>query len=172
MTEQEVIEYLKENKNKGIALLFVPEDVLDWINNNYSNPKLLYLAPNGRWEKFSETDFDDYDNVVFALPDYYELPQKPSGEWVEFEIDQRGNFHCFKDNDMHYFFWTNWGIFLKAFSDEYTAFGGWKFKDCEAWYITPQVFLDDHHVIVTFKGEGNSVKPAIPCKIRFWREAK
>jgi hypothetical protein len=174
MTEQEIVNVLKENKNKGIAYLFLSEDVWEWIGENFNNPKLLYLAPNGKWELFSETDFDDYDNVVLALPDDYEVKQESKGEWVEFEIDQKGNFHCFMNGDMHYFFWANWNAFLtEADSSGYTTFGGWQYEGSKRWYLAPAVKLQDGEMwnsyVIEQSGEAT---PVAPVKIRFWREAK
>lgn len=83
MTEQEIINVLKENKTKGVAYLFLPEDVWDWIGENFNNPKLMYLAPNGQWRLFSETDFDDCDNVAFALPDDYQIKKEEPCECEE-----------------------------------------------------------------------------------------
>lgn len=174
MNEQEVVEVLKGNKNKGIANLFLHEEVRDWVSEHFDEPKLLYLNPLGNWEKFDVCDFDDYDNIVFALPDDYKVKQESKGEWVEFKIDQKGNFHHFADGDMHYFFWANWGIFLKAFPDEFTAFGGWQYPNCGAWYMNPKILLSDaidtHYADVLFQGEQAECKPAIPVKIRFWRK--
>lgn len=170
MTEQEIVNVLKENKNKGIAYLFLPEDVREWISEDFNNPKLMYLAPNGKWEFFHETDFDDCDNVVFTLPKYYRVKQESSGEWVEFEIDQKGNFHCFIDGDIHYFFWANWNVFLtKADFSEFTAFGGWQYEDDGTWFTTPQMFAQE--CFATLVDYDEICKPAIPTKIRFWREA-
>ena len=173
MTEKEVVDFLRNNRTKGVAFLFLPEDVHDWIHEHFDDPNLFYLDSMGKWQYFKDTNFNNYDNVVFALPDTF-YPQKPKGGWEEFEIDQRGNFHCFKDDDMHYFFWANWGIFLKAFSDEYTAFGGWQYPNCGAWYMNPKMLLSDaidtHYADVLFQGEPAKCMPATPCKIRFWRE--
>lgn len=172
MTEQEIVNILKENKYKGVAFLFLPGEVSNWITDNLNNSNLLYLDSMGDWQYFKDADFDDYDNVVFALPEMYELPvAKVKGEWVEFEIDQKGNFHCFKDNDMHYFFWANWNIFLKAFSDEYTSFGGWQYENIsDSWNTFPLIRCGEKASCgVSFS---NDDKPMIPKKIRFWREAK
>lgn len=83
MTEQEIVNCLKENKKKGIAFCFMPEDVWDWVREQLDEPKLLYLNTSGDWKSVEDVDFDDFDNFVFALCGDYELPQKPSGEWVE-----------------------------------------------------------------------------------------
>ena len=75
MTKQEIVNILKENKIKGIAFYFLSEDIQDWIHDNFNNPNLLYLDHMGDWQYFKYADFDDYDNVVFALPDMYALSE-------------------------------------------------------------------------------------------------
>lgn len=171
MTEQEIVNCLKENKSKGVAFCFMLDDVWDWVRDHLGEPKLLYLNPRGEWDSLEDIDFDDFDNVVFTLDDDYELPQKPSGgEWVEFEIDQRGNFHCFLNGDMHYFFWANWNAFLaEAHSFGYTAFGGWRYADNEHWFTSPVTVTVDGGY---YAGFNDYDKPAIPVKIRFWRVKK
>ena len=164
MTEQEIIEFLKENRLIGVAFKFIPDEVKQWVSDNYNNPKLLYLTAGGKWGFFHQTDFGDYDSIVFALFDDYELPQKHSGELVEFDI--RNGFFKYLDWS---FQWFDWGAFLKFIFekkfeqnkdfDYFTAFGGWKFEDDGCWHTCP-----------TFKccpGEGD--KPCIPVKIRFWK---
>lgn len=38
MTEQEIINILKENKARGIAFMFLLEDVWNWIEENFNDP--------------------------------------------------------------------------------------------------------------------------------------
>ena len=105
--------------------------------------------------------------------------QEKQGEWIEFEIDEDGFFNADDCGDSDEegsfnFQWHQWSEFLNYSYGEkwrFTAFGGWKYRDCEAWYMFPQMFSDDHYVNVAFKGEDN-IKPAVPVKIRFWRKAK
>ena len=175
MTEQEIINILKENKNKGVADLFLPGEVSDWIAENFNNPNLLYLDSMGNWQYFKDTDFDDYDNVVFALPDMFDLPPKTQTGWVEFEILKDSRFRYFAaDNSVNCYLWHEWSRFLAESLEErwdFTTFGGWQYEDSDSWLMTPQMFLDDHYVNIVFKDE-DRVKPAVPVKIRFWRENK
>lgn len=172
MTEQEIVNILKENKKKGVADLFLPGEVSDWIAENLNNSNLLYLDSMGNWRYFKDADFDDYDNVVFALPDMFALPPKTQTGWVEFDIDQKGNFHCFMDNDMYYFFWANWNVFLtKAYSFGYTAFGGWQYESNGYWLTESQV-IGKEGLLTTLTDYNEDCKPAIPIKIRFWRESR
>jgi hypothetical protein len=182
MTEKEKVEYLKENKTKGIAYLFLPQDVWDWIGENFNNPSLVYLAPNGKWEQFSKTDFDDYDNIVFALPDDYEAKEEPKGEWVEFDIDPKSKDFLVdvekeNSNDCNeYYFWFEVERFLRDSIDNdrgYTAFGGWQYEGSKRWYLAPVVKLKDSDYWNSYViKESGEAKPTIPVKIRFWREAK
>ena len=77
MTEQEIINILKENKTKGVAYLFMPEEVSEWVWKHLTEPRLLYLNPRGDWEEFNArcTDDYEYENVVFALPDDYKVKE-------------------------------------------------------------------------------------------------
>lgn len=175
MTEQEIISVLKENKTKGIAYLFLPEDVWEWIGENFCDPKLMYLAPNGKWESFSETDFDDFDNIVFALPEYYEAKKESKGEWVEFEILQDSRFRYFAaDNSVNCYLWHEWSRFLtESFQEKwgFTTFGGWLCENDNRWYMAPAIKLKtDNYYWNSYTAEKEEVKPAIPVKIRFWRE--
>lgn len=173
MTEQEIINTLKENKTKGIAYLFLSEEVWEWIGENFRDPKLMYLAPNGKWEPFSETDFDDYDNVVFALPDYYKVKQELSGEWVEFEIEDFCFAYSHSVGTSHLFDWFDWGFFLKASKKQgwgFTAFGGWQYESNGYWLTEPHV-IGKEVLLTTLTDYNEDCKPAIPKKIRFWREA-
>jgi len=41
MTENEIIKYLKENKNKGMAFGFMPDEVQKWCDNNKTKLKFF-----------------------------------------------------------------------------------------------------------------------------------
>ena len=74
MTEQEIIECLKGNKTKGVAYLFLPEEVRDWVHDKLFDKILLVLDSMGNFILFEDVEeglinTDDYDNIVFALPD-------------------------------------------------------------------------------------------------------
>ena len=114
MTEQEIIECLKGNKTKGVAYLFLPEEVRDWVHDKLFDKILLVLDSMGNFILFEDVEeglinTDDYDNIVFALPDYYEVKQEPSGEWVECEINKNND--CFFING-HYYRWSEWNTCL------------------------------------------------------------
>ena len=178
MTEQEVVNILKENKTKGIAFNFMPKEVRDWCCNrpNYFNDFLQYK--NGAWRdeyRFVNPSKDLKEMaleeiIILALPDSFRIQQEKNGEWVEFDIDQKGNFHCFMNGDMHYFFWANWNAFLtEAHSFGYTAFGGWQYEEDGEWFTSPQMATEGSYTTMVTYDE--YCKPAIPVKIRFWRES-
>jgi hypothetical protein len=106
--------------------------------------------------------------------EFIEYKQEKKGEWVEFDIDQNGNFRCFIDDDMHYFFWANWNAFItEADSSGYTAPGGWQYENDNRWYLAPAIKLNtDNCYWNSYTSEKEEVKPAIPVKIRFWRESR
>ena len=83
MTEQEVIDFLKNNKTKGIAYLFLPKEVKDWVDNNFNCISLLALQRDGEWDLVFNHDYDSYSNIVFALPDDYETKKENKGECEE-----------------------------------------------------------------------------------------
>lgn len=167
MTEKEVVDFLRNNRTKGVAFLFLPEDVRDWIHEHFDDPNLFHLDSMGKWQYFKDTDFDDYDNVVFALPDTF-YPQ-PKGGWDEYDIKD-GRFY--EETRGLFYAWHEWS---KCMSDNprFTAFGGWQYPNCEAWYMNPKILLSDaidtHYADVLFQGEPAECMPAIPCKIRFWK---
>ena len=171
LTEKEIVKYLKENRTKGVGFIFMPREVRIWTTSNISRVD-CYDSSSNKWDNAFHYKF--YYSNIYSLPEDFELEEKPQGEWVEFEIDQKGNFHCFMNGDMHYFFWANWNAFLtEADSSGYTAFGGWQYGDDPRWYLAPAVELADgtfwNSYVINVTGE---VKPAIPTRIRFWREAK
>jgi hypothetical protein len=116
---------------------------------------------------------------IVCLPEDFELKKEEAeGEWIEFDIDQKGNFYCFIDGDIHYFFWANWNIFLtEVYSFGYIAFGGWLYDKIGDWVLSPQVGLIDDSGNTpfilnryTYSYEKERIIPIIPIKIRFWRK--
>ena len=179
MTEQEIVNYLKENKNKGIAYLFMFEDVKDWIQKHRNDNKLMILTEDGDFiDGGIKPCYGIIATDVFALPDDYEVKQESKGVWIEFEIDDKGDFAFYlskiRKKDFH---WYEWQRFLfECYENNhqcFTAFGGWQYKNCKAWYTYPMILLgDDRYASSVFKEEASDAKPAIPVKIRFWREIK
>lgn len=168
MEEKEIIQILKDNKVEGRPYCWMPRDVRIWIDEHYK--ECAYLNKHGAWDKSSKYINHSSDITmtdIFCLLASYIQPES-SGSWEEFEIDQRGNFHCFKDGDMRYFFWASWNVFLKVFSDEFTTFGGWQYEEDGAWFTTHQLFAQESFATVV-DYDGICI-PVIPKRIRFWRK--
>ena len=182
MEEKEVIQYLKDNFKKGISLRFNPKEVQDWIMKNYRD--CLYLNDDGVWDKSLKhiTGTDDiWANDVYALIGDYE-PKEPEAGWVEFEIDKNG-YYRIRDIDMR-LHWSEWNRPLWFYGkDEFrgwhlTAFGGWQYKDCNCWWMSPKVvggkgIFGDNGIYREYYVEDKicgNYSPAIPVKIRFWKE--
>lgn len=176
MTEKEIVSFLKANKHQGIAYPFYPDAVKEWIDNHwYMIIEYCYnlISNSYHWVKHHDNEPAVASNDVYALPEDFELPpkpQKPQSGWVEFEIKSE-----VFDYDDRVFDWWDWGCFLNyckgCNTDDFTAFGGWQYKEePNLWTLSPMVGKDDS--VQNFYGADLTVKPAIPVKIRFWREAK
>ena len=180
MTEQEVIQYLKDNMKKGISFHFTPKEVQDWIMKNYRD--CAYLNDDGVWDKAGHhvTGADDiWASDVYALIEGYE-PKEQKGGWIEFDITDNA-FICSdeKEHDRWHFFWWDWQAFLTESNNSvlgYIAFGGWQYEEDGDWHTSPQLSLIDdtkreYHLGRYTDGKAaERVKPLIPIKIRFWRE--
>ena len=134
----------------------------------------------------------DVDNLVFTLPDNYEIEkdEEKTGEWVEFEIDDDGDFgYLASDKEEHcktsYYTWYSWYSWQRFLNDSkenernFTAFGGWLYDKSGDWFLSPQVGLIDDSGKAPFilnryshTYEKERITPVIPIKIRFWRENK
>lgn len=60
MSENEIIEYLKQNKEKGVAPAFMPQEVKDWCKK-HQNENILRIYCVGGWSRFG---------VYFLSKDY------------------------------------------------------------------------------------------------------
>ena len=98
MTEQEIIQILKDNKERGIGFIFMPEEVRMWITSNL-NKLMYYNGDINKFEKMKErTNCRNYYDLILTIDDSESI----EGEWVEFEIDEDG-FFCYAKNERHYF---------------------------------------------------------------------
>lgn len=177
MTEQEIIEYLKKNKKEGRILAFMPEEVRKWCEEHICEEhiKELLVWQSHRWYDAEDICTDD----VVTLPDNYKVKKEPKGRWVEFEINE-GKFN-FVPSDVNGLdgvieSWWNWQEFLTVsskFNLGFTAFGGWQYEGSKRWYLAPAVKsqYDDYWNSYVIEQSGEAT-PAIPIKIRFWREEK
>jgi len=182
MTEQEIVSYLKENKDKGIASGFLPEDVRAWA---FIAPISIFRFFDGKeWIK-SEKPFIRYNDII-CLPDNYEAKKEQKGEWVDFDINKNGDFEISGiENDKNItiiYNWTQWDKPIrdnasKNFINGCCAFGGWQYPDSSYWSTYPQVKQGQGNNYSSYycekeQGEDYQTNPAIPVKIRFWREIK
>lgn len=177
MEEKEVVQYLKDNKKKGISFKFMPKEVQDWIRKNYRD--CLYFNDNGKWEKagYHLTGVGDIRaNAVYALSKGYKSKSnEPESVWVEFDIDENG-YYRIPDTDMR-FHWSEWiKPLLRTRKDENQSwhlicFGGWQYKDCDTWCMSQKVIEDEEISRESYSEDhGSKFESAIPVKIRFWRE--
>ncbi len=165
MEEKEVIQYLKDNMKKGISFHFTPKEVQDWIIKNYRD--CAYLNDDGIWDRATShvSDINDiWASDVYALIEGYEPKEHEKG-WVELEIDRDGYFQ--RPGSSAAYKWPAWCDFLRLYS-EFTAFGGWQYEDDGTWFTTPQLFAQE--CFTTLVDYDEICKPAIPKRIRFWRE--
>lgn len=170
MTEQEIIDYLKKNKSEGRIISFMPDEVKRWCEEHL---KELLVWQSHRWHKFEAEDICTDDAVT--LPDDYKVKEGPKGRWVEFEIDDDGDF-CYtvesERGECHKTFypWYSWQKFLDESvedGDTFTAFGGWQYNGDSGWFTTPCIKQCNKESIWNYiNGEA---KPVIPAKIRFWK---
>ena len=143
---------------------------------------LLVLDSMGNFIPFDDVEeglinTEDYDNVVFALPDDYEAKEESKGEWVDFEINE-GKFSFIPSDvsglDGVIELWWNWQEFLTVSSKfhlGFTAFGGWQYE-CHGYWLTEPQVIGKESLLTTLTDYNEDCKPAIPTKIRFWRESK
>ena len=178
MTENEIIECLKENKKKGIGYKFLPEEVQKWIYENFYKKILVYFDYQGEWVSIDDTDLTkscNYQNHIFSLSDNYELKKiEKTGEWIDFEIDENG---CYRilDTDMR-FHWSEWNKPLWIYEKDenrswyLTDFGGWKYENDDRWYMVPAIKnINDNQYWNSYTNDKEFIKPCIPIKIRFFK---
>lgn len=179
MTEQEIVEYLKSNWCKGIVYGMMPEPVKQWCDKHVRH--LCFYSQDGDWQEVNKQTGQIFESEAYALPDYYESPGDKDGEWVDFVVTDKGCFYLrYRDNGgsdvSRKFYWHQWSQFLE-YSDlgdlGFTAFGGWKFDGYDSWITHPVVEVKTGNYITDdYIDEGKDVRPSIPIKIRFWRDAR
>ena len=177
MKEQEIVDYLKENRTRGVAFGFMPNEVKEWVET--SSIYTPYLIFNGEWKDLAANETVN-DKDIIALPGCYFAKQ---GGWVEFVINDKGKFSFIPPDvnglDGVIESWWNWQQFLTISSNfnlGFTAFGGWQYSDTYAdkdiWYLYPQIYKESiaQRYASYFGKDTDDVKPAIPVRIRFWKE--
>lgn len=56
MKENEIIQYLKNNRSKGVAFAFMPESVKEWCRNRYD--RSIFMVPFEDYRKGCAEEFD------------------------------------------------------------------------------------------------------------------
>ena len=174
MTEQEIVDYLKKNKSEGKIIAFMPDEVKRWCEEHR---KELLVWQSHRWHKFDTDDICTADAVT--LYDDYKIKEGPEGEWGEYDIKD-GQFY--EETRGLFYTWHEWS---KCMSDNprFTAFGGWQYANSNTWFMTPKLKIIQANLI-SYKDNDTigsncyttpaklECEPAVPVKIRFWREVK
>lgn len=164
MTEQEIISYLKENKCKGVAFVFMSEDVKKWCRQ-HKDEKIFIAYRGDRWD-IGSCICCNY-NGIYSLQDDYEIKPEFKAHYEEFEIDKDGFFYVKKGSDIIYYHWFNWQKFIRENFDKYNNFGGWLFDD-KLW-STNVLMSDIDSDMSAYSGKDKTVMPVTPTKIKFWR---
>lgn len=176
MTENVIIQILKDNKKNGIGWNFLPEQVKIWTRNIVNYNKCIRFDGKD-WISLNNVNlWDKTDNTeIIALSEDFELKKESEGEWVEFEIRDDGYFN----SDIGLYLWFDWQKFLKFSYNQdigFTAFGGWLYDESGDWVLSPHVGLmidesgNTPFILNRYSYEKERIVPVIPIKIRFWRK--
>lgn len=172
MTEKEIIAYLKENKNKGVAFAFMPSEVQEWCRK-HCNEQIFHIFDDDRWPNY-KTIINCYSYNVYCLAEDYESKTEFKPHWEEFDINSDGYFIEEESNECQQppveFRWWIWQNFLTKHSDKYNAFGGWLFNN-KTWCTNPQIINEEEGIAIVSDTitKDRFCEPMIPTKIRFWR---
>ena len=92
MTENEIIQYMKDNRKNGIIFALMPQIIQNWCIQNENKLPFEYFNNNQLWINIKEfkIQFNDIPNGSFSLPEDFELKKEVEGEWVEYEIRELG----------------------------------------------------------------------------------
>lgn len=156
MNEKEIIEYLKQNKEKGIAFNFMPEEVKNWCKSN--NADLMVYDDD--WSTFDWFD----KRHVYCLPEDYKPKQRLKPDWEEFKIDEDGYFEF---NGKKYYYRED-SRFETENRDKFKGFGGWLCLDGN-WRTYPALYRETNDTVCYNGSCDCECEPAVVIKIRFWR---
>lgn len=127
MNETEIIEYLKQNKTKGVPYDFMPDDVQDWCYE-HKDKSIFNVYYSDGWNIIKSGITCCYAGI-YALPEDYEPESEFKPHYEEFEVDKDGFFHIKKGSDTIYYCWFNWQKFLDDNFNNYNNFGGWVYEN-------------------------------------------
>lgn len=173
MTEKEIVDYLKENRTKGVAFGFMPKEVRNWCKKNILD--INFYNQDEGWKTILNPQPEILKTDIFSLPEDFKFESKPQSGWFEYEIDKNGNFYSADadDKDGRYYHWSEWNTCLANNKDNLIGFGGWQYPNNKGWYMSPLMLIDgEYSSVFWYISEPSECKPAIPSKIRFWREAE
>lgn len=169
MTEQEIITYLKENRNKGVIYDFMPSDVRCWCSEHRDEIIFnIYYSGSG-WN--GPCTIDCGERSVYCLVEDYELEPQFKPDWEEFEIDEDG---CFEFEGKRYYYRED-ARFETENRNKFRGFGGWLYegKEFDLWTTTLHLLYGGclYNYLRSDQNAYERTVP-IPTKIRFWRYAK
>ena len=77
MEESEIIQYLKDNKEKGVCFKCMPQEVKEWIVKAKNRKYCMVLDSDGEWDSLENISDRDYaldevgaDSVWCLLSDF------------------------------------------------------------------------------------------------------
>lgn len=159
MTEQEIIDYLKGNKQEGVAFAFMPGKVQEWCRKHHH--ERIFSAYSDKWGE--KTNIVCSNGCVYCLLKDYEPKPPFEPHWEEFNIENG----VFRFNDDGYRYWEV-EKFLSDYVGYFNAFGGWLYSGGGFWSTNAMIHSGCN--LVDRVGDVRDVTPAIPTKIRFWRK--
>lgn len=165
MNEQQIVDYLKGNFQRGVAFRFMPNEVQRWCMKHAEEDIFFRFDDEHGWGS-KQIRIWCLNSAVYALNYDYELkPEFFKPDWVEFELDEDGMF-SFEGKRYYY---REDDRFETENRDKFKGFGGWLFDDI--WRLVLRVGDDDGFMMESYQ-QGMSVLPSIPVKIKFWRYKK
>lgn len=185
MKESEIIQYLKDNREKGVCFKCMPQEVKEWMVKVKNRIYCMVLDSDGEWDSLENTSDRDYtlDEVgadsVWCLPSDFSARKSKSG-WVEFDINSDGYFHTEylidhgEGRSSHVCHYTEWNKMLIHYADNsYTNFGGFQYAGLDTWFMSHNVkYGGGGHAEWYRDKDSDNVFPETPVKIRFWKEVK
>ena len=183
MNENEIIEYLKQNKEKGIAFNFMPSEVREWCEE-HKDESIFNVYYSDGWNIIKSGITCCYAGI-YSLPDDYEQKTEFKPHWEEFDIDKNGFFVEEQVNthvSPRVYHWWQWTRFLSDHDAKYNDFGGWVYEDpisedgkkAELLVTSPRILKRGRGLTscLLFSNGKNEAEPAYPAKILFWRYAE
>jgi hypothetical protein len=162
----EIIRELKANKTGLRTLDYLTKDTQTLVLSGASVKGLLFLNDIGMWVETGTLE-KKFGYKRYALPeDYQEIPEPPEGEWVELSIHNDGTYVIGG-------FARHWDCIGRFHMDgKLYTFGGWKFEG-RPYYTTDRYGTDTDGTDTNgriYWGCDTWERPAVPVKIRFWKE--